>query len=107
MQKIGQDEAIAIVRRLKKTLESEGVPVQKAFLFGSFAKNHVHEWSDIDVAIVHNPFLSTVGKEKSLLFTRGKSFDVRIELLSFRPIDFANRYSSIAQEVKNQGMSID
>ena len=107
MQKIDRNEALAIVRRLNESLRSEGVPVTQIFLFGSFARGNVHEWSDIDVAVIHEPFLETTGREKARLFDRGKSFDVRIELLSFRPSDFENPYSSLAQEVKQHGLSVD
>ena len=107
MRTIKHNEAIGIVRRLKRTLEAEGVPVQRVFLFGSLANGKSHEWSDIDVAVVHEPFLDTTGKEKSHLFERGKSCDVRIELLSFRPDDFMNRYSSLAQEVHTHGVEVE
>ena len=106
MRKIKRDDALDIVRLLKKNLEEKGVPVRKAFLFGSYATGGTHDWSDIDVAVVHDPFLETPGKEKSLLFSQGKSFDVRIELISFRPSDFENKYSCLASEVRTHGVPV-
>jgi predicted nucleotidyltransferase len=100
MQKIKPADALNIVRHLKEMLKKEGIPVRQAFLFGSYASGKTHDWSDIDVAVVHDPFLDTLGKEKSFLFKQGKSFDIRIELIAFQPADFENKYSSLAEEVK-------
>ncbi len=33
-----------------------GVPVQRAYLFGSYARGEQHEWSDIDVALIADAF---------------------------------------------------
>ena len=107
MQKIRKDEAIAIVRQLKLKLQARGVPLQDIYLFGSFVNGSVHDWSDIDIAVVHDAFLDSPGKEKARLFEEGKDLDVRIELLSFRPADFNNPYSSIAREVQEHGTRVE
>lgn len=80
--------------------------MRQLLLFGSHAKGMQHQWSDIDVAVVHDAFLETRGREKSLLFEKGKSVHVRVELLSFRPEDLENRYSAIAQEVQRTGIAV-
>lgn len=104
MRKIERAEALEIVRRLRNSLETKGVHVRQAFLFGSIALDNAHDWSDIDVAIVHDPFLETAGKEKSLLFEHGKTVDPRMEVVAFRPSDFENKYSSLVSEVKAHGV---
>lgn len=43
------EEIIVFARLLKKTL-----PVEEVYLYGSFAKDEVHEGSDIDLLIVGN-----------------------------------------------------
>ena len=107
MQKKTPDNIRGIVRRLGERFRANGVPVKQLLLFGSFATGKEHAWSDIDVAVIHEPFLETRGKEKALLFEEGKSLDVRLEVLSFRPEDLKNRYSSIAQEVQRYGVPIE
>jgi predicted nucleotidyltransferase len=37
-------------------LEKEKLLIEKVFLFGSYAKNHATEWSDIDLAVVSDDF---------------------------------------------------
>ena len=54
---ISQTEAIKIVKEYIKKVKALGVDVKKAFLFGSFARNHQTEWSDIDVALVGDDFV--------------------------------------------------
>lgn len=100
------DEAMSVARDIGTLLRKEGVPVRRLFLFGSHAQGKQHQWSDIDVAVVHDAFLPTRGKEKSLLFEKGKTVHVRVELLSFRPEDLENRYSAIAQEVQRTGIAV-
>ena len=106
MQKKQKNEAMAVVRNIGALLRKEGVPVRSMFLFGSHAKGSAHTWSDIDVAVVHDAFLPSRGKEKSLLFEKGKTVHLRVELLSFRPEDLQNRYSAIAQEVQRSGVPV-
>lgn len=97
---------MTVARDVGSLLRKEGVPVRQLLLFGSHAKGKQHAWSDIDVAVIHDAFLPTRGKEKSLLFERGKSVHVRVEVLSFRPEDLENRYSAIAQEVRRTGIAV-
>jgi len=40
------------VRRFVEKLRDEGINVESAYLFGSFAKGGESKWSDIDVAII-------------------------------------------------------
>jgi predicted nucleotidyltransferase len=33
-------------------LKENGIPVEAAYLFGSYAKGRAREWSDIDIAVI-------------------------------------------------------
>ncbi len=48
--------AITIVKEFIQKLHYEGIDIQKAILFGSYAVNAQHEWSDIDLALVSDSF---------------------------------------------------
>ena len=54
---ISQEEAIEIVKEYIKRVKALGVDIKKAYLFGSFARNHQTEWSDIDVALIGDDFI--------------------------------------------------
>lgn len=48
--------AISIVEDFIRKLQAEGIDLQQAVLFGSYAINGQNEWSDIDVALVSDTF---------------------------------------------------
>jgi len=51
-----QKSAIEKVRRFAKQVNDSGVHLDRVVLFGSYAKNKQHKWSDIDVAMVSDKF---------------------------------------------------
>jgi uncharacterized protein len=52
-----QQEAITLVTKFVDLLKKESnLSIQKAVLFGSFAKNEQHEYSDIDLALWSDAF---------------------------------------------------
>ncbi|OGX51701.1 MAG: hypothetical protein A2321_00900 [Omnitrophica WOR_2 bacterium RIFOXYB2_FULL_45_11] len=52
--------------------------IREAFLFGSYAKNHFSDDSDIDIALVLTEYKDTI-KELSNLMRLRRNFDLRIE----------------------------
>jgi uncharacterized protein len=51
-----QKSAIERVRLFARQISESGVPLKRVVLFGSYAKNTQHKWSDIDVALVADNF---------------------------------------------------
>ena len=47
-----KDEALNLVRKYKAAIAPRFEPGTKVMMFGSYAKGHPHEWSDIDVAVI-------------------------------------------------------
>lgn len=99
-------EALILARKLKDILLSQNIPVEKVFLFGSSARADTHAWSDIDVAVVHRPFLASHFDERIAIRRARRVLDLRIETISFRPEDFENKYFTLAQEVKEHGIPV-
>lgn len=52
-----QKSAIAKVRRFAREIKDSGVDLRHVILYGSYAKNAQHKWSDIDVALVSDSFM--------------------------------------------------
>lgn len=44
------------VQKYLKYVKEQGIPVSYGVLFGSYAKNKAHKWSDIDVLVVSPRF---------------------------------------------------
>lgn len=95
-----------IIEKLRTLLESQKIPVVQMYIFGSAANQTMHEWSDIDVAIICQPFAQTRTQERHLLWNLGQNVSSRIEALSFRPEDFEDKYSTIIQEIKKKGIKV-
>ena len=51
-----QRTAIEKVKRFAREIQNSGLHLRKVILFGSYAKNKQHKWSDIDVALVADEF---------------------------------------------------
>lgn len=49
---LSKDFALELVRRYKEVIAPSFDPAMKVMMFGSYAKGHPHEWSDIDVAVI-------------------------------------------------------
>ena len=47
---------VKTVQKYLKYVKDQGIPVSYGVLFGSYAKNEEHKWSDIDVLVVSPRF---------------------------------------------------
>lgn len=99
-------EALVLAKKLKELLLAQDIPVENVFLFGSSVRGDTHSWSDIDVAIVHRPFLTSRFEERTAIRRSRRALDLRIETVSFRPEDFDNEYFALAREVKKNGIPV-
>ena len=61
---VTESTALNIVKDYLLEIKALGVKMHKAFLFGSFAKNKQHEWSDIDVALIADDFIGITALDK-------------------------------------------
>lgn len=61
---VTQSTALDIAREYLHELRSLGVGIRKAILFGSFAQNRQHEWSDIDLALFADDFTGLAALDK-------------------------------------------
>jgi len=56
---MSQKEAIKKIKEYLLILKQAGIPIQKSFLYGSYARNDANEDSDIDVMLVSDIFDTT------------------------------------------------
>ena len=95
-----------IIFEYKKLLKKEGVEFNKIYLFGSYAKNHPRDWSDIDVAVVSKKFGKDSFKEQLLIDRIADKVSYAIEPHPFHPRDLKDKWSSLASEIKKTGIKI-
>jgi predicted nucleotidyltransferase len=100
-------QGIAAAKKLHAILKEKGFPVQKVFLFGSVARGAIHPWSDIDIAVVHEPLGPSRYEEILTLCRAEHGSDLHnIEVIYFHPDDLGNKYSTIVQEVRREGIAV-
>ena len=99
------DNAVAIVRRYVEALEREGIHLEKALLFGSYARGDARDTSDIDVALVSNDFAGRRYSDREKLYSPTFAVDWRIDPLPYRPEDF-DESDLLVKEILATGIEI-
>ncbi len=96
-----------IILAFIKLLEASNIHVNKALLFGSYAKGIARANSDIDIAIVSKQFGHSRLKEGQMLFKKARLIDSRIEPIPVSADDYENNEDSpIIYEIKKSGVEI-
>jgi len=86
-------------------LDTAGIHVTKAYLFGSYLTGKEDKWSDIDVAVI-SPQISDDRFEERVMLTKiAISVDDRIEPLPFNPAGFAKN-DPLVREIISNGLDI-
>jgi uncharacterized protein len=97
-------QAIEIAMKYLDSLKGK-FDIQKALLFGSYAKGTYHEESDIDIAIVLKHVNDIIDTQIELMKLRRK-IDLRIEPHPFNLNDF-NRTNPVVNEILKYGINLN
>jgi predicted nucleotidyltransferase len=81
-------------------VKQQGIPVSYGVVFGSYAKNQSHQWSDIDVLVV-SPLFDTIqtAEEHEKLWMFAARTDKRIEPIAIGEKQFKEDRSSLILEI--------
>ena len=97
-----KSEAIGLVREYAKLLRNH-FPMEKVYLFGSYARNSNREDSDIDVAVVVRHLEGDFFDIQPLLWKLRRQIDDRIEPIL---IESENDSSGFLTEIERTGIEI-
>lgn len=97
--------AIEAVKRYIKELKKNNIPVQKAFIFGSYARGNPKEESDIDIALLSTAFTGNRFEDRRKIIPYRRKIDSRIEPIPFRPEDF-KAGGNFVDEIKKTAKAI-
>lgn len=100
------NEAKQKARLFIKNLSKAGIKVNKAFLFGSYAKGKAKKDSDIDVCVISPSFSKDYFAEMVRLRKYSLKIDSRIEPVPFSPEDLNDKYSTLAAEIRKYGLPL-
>ena len=95
-----------IVNKYVTEVIKSGIPVNSVYLFGSYAKGDSNVYSDIDVCVISSKFGKDYIEESLKLRSLTNNIDSRIEAVPMNPKDFADKYSTLASEIKKYGIPI-
>lgn len=95
------NEVVEILKRFLRMIADADIHIEKAILFGSYAKDTAGKWSDIDVAIVSPDFSGIPFYDNKRLIPFLLKVDTRIELHPFRPEDFTEDNEFVKEIIKN------
>lgn len=99
------DSILSTAKRFIEVVRKQGIPVEAAYLFGSWAKDHASQWSDIDLAIISPSFEGAKFYDRRKLYRAILEIDVGIEPHPYRPEDF-NDSNPFVREILKTGVKI-
>ena len=88
-------------------LRAQGVPVECAYVYGSYARGTARAGSDIDLCVV-SPQFSDPGKALSFLWMKRRDIDVQrdIEPVGYHPREFKVIESPLVWDIYENGLRI-
>ena len=100
-----KESIIRDVRRYIAELRKNGIPVQRAMLFGSWARGAGREESDVDVALISNVFTGDRFQDRRKIIPLRRKINNRIEPMPFDPRTF-DRGGNLVDEIIKHGEEI-
>ncbi len=91
---------LELAQKFLAKVREQGIKIESAYLFGSYAKGTEHEWSDIDIAIISLDFSDSRFREGVRLMKLSCNIDTRIEPMPFRPENFSDNDPLVSEIMK-------
>ena len=104
-KKISKKEAIEITKEFLSFIRKENFPIERTYLYGSYAKGKPYFGSDIDVCIVSKKFNKNKDRNEFWLWQKRRKIHPLLEPIGFSPKEF-NELSPLATEVQKHGIII-
>ena len=82
------DSIVKIIEDYLNALKRENIFVEKAYLFGSYAKGTATVDSDIDLAVISKDFVGNRFNDRMKIAPLRWNVDLRLEPVPYRPEDF-------------------
>jgi len=104
---MSQADVIKIVINYLNVLKQAGIPVEKAYLYGSYARNQAKEDSDIDILLISQIFDTNDDYILSQPWLYTTKVDHRIEPIAMGTKRFqTDDVSPVIQIVRQEGIEI-
>jgi predicted nucleotidyltransferase len=101
-------EVITLIREFLRRLFQEGIIIDKAYLYGSWASGKENQDSDIDVMLISEMYDNNDDRVVGKTWRISRSVDVRIEPYTVGKKRFlSDKFSPLLQVVKQEGLEIE
>ena len=94
-----------LIKQYLSSLKENGIHIQDAILFGSYAKGKANKWSDIDLALVSDEFEGIRFKDKNKIRKVTISVSSDLEILPFNTSDFTAN-NPLVKEILDTGIRV-
>ena len=94
--------------RFVDVLNSKGIRVEKAVLYGAYASGNVHTGSDLDLAIISPDFGKNRFEEGKMLLQIAWRIDPRLEPIPISSDSYENdTWVPLIYEIKEKGIELE
>jgi uncharacterized protein len=101
-------EITGIILRFVDVLNSKGIRVEKAVLYGSYASGNVHTGSDLDLAIISPDFGKNRFEEGKMLLQIAWRIDPRLEPIPISSDSYEkDTWVPLIYEIKEKGIELE
>ncbi len=105
---LSKDEVIKIATGFLESIRGRH-DIKRAYLFGSFARGTMREYSDVDLAIVLGSlqgFSDSPFDEQFEIFHEAQEFNSLLEVVCFSQEEFEKDGGALVQQIKKEGLKL-
>ncbi|HQO40311.1 MAG TPA: nucleotidyltransferase domain-containing protein [Spirochaetota bacterium] len=99
------DSVSNIINNYLALLRDNSIPIDQAYLFGSYSKGIAGEWSDIDIALASKVFTGNRFRDRDMIRKYTLSVSSLLEVIPFNINDF-NEGNPLAGEIIRTGIKL-
>ncbi len=96
-----KESIIRDIKRYIAELNKNGIPIQRALLFGSWAKGTGRGESDVDIALISDVFTGDRFEDRRKIVPLRRKINTRIEPMPFDPQTFDSGGNLVDEIIKH------
>ena len=98
-----------MVRGIARKAKEDKMPIRQAFIFGSYAKNRMNEYSDLDLCFISRKFKNIIDAEAYLMteiYYLNPKLNIPIDVVAYHPKDFI-KTAPLVYEIQRNGREVE
>jgi predicted nucleotidyltransferase len=100
------DKIRIIIQSYIRNVQKNGIEIERAILYGSYARGNASEFSDIDFALISRNFTGNRFIDRQRIIPLRRQIDERLEPMPFLPEDF-HEGNPLAADIMEHGIEIE